>query len=574
MSITSLQSDRSGDALRTYSVLFFNYIIYERDLVATRSSARFISQHSVLAVVLTSFFSSPEDQKILEEEFRRNSKPDKAARMDIVSKVALGEKEVQVRALTSHLFRFATWTHFFVQIWFQNRRQNSRRKSRPLETYDVISHVHSDGTNTSEPNSHVDDAEEDGEGDFGAENVHGEKQKAENVSEKDVLKVESERKDQAASQDATEGDSQASNKTASSDLPPRSTLPSDPNSSQSFISSQDTSTTGYLANRRSASFIRLRPETQHEAFFGATPAAIPSPTNSQPAQARTLSRSKSFLRLSMTDDGQARIVDRLAQSPSPPRPQSSSLPLPAESRPLRRSFSAAGLNDLFQQGSPEEGTRKFPRVNKAAGRSRDSRTWEFYCDSEARNSSLAEKAEQETSGSARDALGFIRQNSKKTLLLNPRKANTPVRLQDGSTQHKSPTKPGLKRATTTNGRLQQPTKKTVGKKGDESEEWERPSTDSDKENWEPEDGQSQIPHRRAHANLPTGRPGRPVLGENTKVLSQSGSLGVMMAREKKLNGEVIDAEVAAFMGSGTGSSVGEDLDCVQSLLSLSQGNWK
>ena len=39
---------------------------------------------------------SPEDQAILEAEYRRNSKPDKKARMEIVSRVALGEKEVQV----------------------------------------------------------------------------------------------------------------------------------------------------------------------------------------------------------------------------------------------------------------------------------------------------------------------------------------------------------------------------------------------------------------------------------------------------------------------------------------------
>lgn len=39
---------------------------------------------------------SPEDQAILEAEFEQNSKPDKATRMEIVKKVALGEKEVQV----------------------------------------------------------------------------------------------------------------------------------------------------------------------------------------------------------------------------------------------------------------------------------------------------------------------------------------------------------------------------------------------------------------------------------------------------------------------------------------------
>lgn len=39
---------------------------------------------------------SPEDQQTLETEYARNPKPDKAARMLIVTRVALGEKEVQV----------------------------------------------------------------------------------------------------------------------------------------------------------------------------------------------------------------------------------------------------------------------------------------------------------------------------------------------------------------------------------------------------------------------------------------------------------------------------------------------
>lgn len=41
-------------------------------------------------------FLSPEDQSILEAEYARNPKPDKAARILIVNRVALGEKEVQV----------------------------------------------------------------------------------------------------------------------------------------------------------------------------------------------------------------------------------------------------------------------------------------------------------------------------------------------------------------------------------------------------------------------------------------------------------------------------------------------
>ena len=45
----------------------------------------------------TDALSSPEDHAILEAEYLRNPKPDKAARVEIVNRVALGEREVQVR---------------------------------------------------------------------------------------------------------------------------------------------------------------------------------------------------------------------------------------------------------------------------------------------------------------------------------------------------------------------------------------------------------------------------------------------------------------------------------------------
>jgi hypothetical protein len=40
--------------------------------------------------------NSPEDQEILEAAYKRDPKPDKAARLELVKQVALGEKEVQV----------------------------------------------------------------------------------------------------------------------------------------------------------------------------------------------------------------------------------------------------------------------------------------------------------------------------------------------------------------------------------------------------------------------------------------------------------------------------------------------
>jgi hypothetical protein len=49
---------------------------------------------SLIAVQLLPY--SPEDHAILEAEYQRNPKPDKTARANIVSRVSLGEKEVQV----------------------------------------------------------------------------------------------------------------------------------------------------------------------------------------------------------------------------------------------------------------------------------------------------------------------------------------------------------------------------------------------------------------------------------------------------------------------------------------------
>ena len=50
---------------------------------------------------------STEDQAILEEAYKRDPKPDKAARLDLVKQVALGEKEVQVGPYTTHLVAWA-----------------------------------------------------------------------------------------------------------------------------------------------------------------------------------------------------------------------------------------------------------------------------------------------------------------------------------------------------------------------------------------------------------------------------------------------------------------------------------
>jgi hypothetical protein len=132
----------------------------------------------------------------------------------------------------------------------------------------------------------------------------------------------------------------------------------------------------------------------------------------------------------------------------------------------------------------------------------------------------------------------------------------------------------LQRAHTTYGRLQDPEiKHKSSKKG--TEEAHSPTGDSDKENWDPEEntGTNTAAPRRHPFGAENPRRNRTILGENSQIPSYATSLGGLMDSEKKRRAPaVVDSEVAAFMGDAAGED--EDLDCVQSLLSLSKGNWR
>jgi hypothetical protein len=60
-------------------------------------------RHSNMPSPLTTTSCSKEDEDILKSEYLKNPKPSKAARLEIVKKVALGEKEVQVRPMLLHV---------------------------------------------------------------------------------------------------------------------------------------------------------------------------------------------------------------------------------------------------------------------------------------------------------------------------------------------------------------------------------------------------------------------------------------------------------------------------------------
>ena len=235
------------------------------------------------------------------------------------------------------------------------------------------------------------------------------------------------------------------------------------------------------------------------------------------------------------------------------------------------------------------------------GRSRDARTWEFYCDSDARNA-LTEQAEREEKGSATAAIGLIRSqiNNSKVMTPNPNKRNAHAQKPDSTKRQKADVqgtgKAKLARATSSVARLQTTNsnghthsamkggeKKVKG--GSQSAIWQEYEGDSDKENWEPGTQTSNPRRRRPGHSHQAAR----ILEESFRVPSQSSSLDAMMNREgttirrsttkssnseeKENSGPRVDDEIAAFMGESGPREV-EDLDCVQNLLSLSQAAWQ
>jgi hypothetical protein len=428
---------------------------------------------------------SPQDQKILEQAFAKNPRPSKVVRQEIVRRVSLGEKEVQ--------------------IWFQNRRQNSRKKA--------ISQASSS----------------DGPSSPALESADPVPEKSGAISTCDAVKA------------------------SSMGLPdsPQTGLSNSQSSNLSF-SSQQSSTSGYLANRR----ITTAPAEEDV-----------QPALSLPAmKARTHVRSGSYLRLSMTDDGKAKVVDRGAPTPSP-SPEKQPAPFQGRRRPAEEPRPAISLG---------RGMRA-----SAAGRSRDSRTWEFWCDVDARNS-LIERADQEASGSAAEAIGLIRSSSSRcgALKLNTRRMNSPASavLHAKGAEPSRMSKAKLKRASTSP--VVATAKGKDGKRDFTDEDFEHLNSESDKENRSPRKGAGSRP-RGTRPQSSAARRGARVLGENARGQAAGASPAPSRRAARPAAAAApstppihVDAEVSAFMASGcSAASMPEELDCVQSLLSLSQGNW-
>lgn len=351
---------------------------------------------------------------------------------------------------------------------------------------------------------------------------------------------------------------------------------------------------GYFADRRRASFM-IHDEHKAIAHSSCSINDLRRNTNQDLARpSQPLKRASSLVRLSLSLDGKAEVTTRTGNTPSPPR----SRPGDAAPRPhngLQRSYSALEPSNKSGQGLP---TIPIPR-RPMAGRSKDARTWEFYCDSDARNA-LTEQAEREESGSATAAISLIRSHSQnnKVMASNPNKRNAHTQKPEITKRLKAdqrPSKPKLARAISSIARLQstnghQVKQQVVHKPHKHSKSGSQiiireGDEDSDKENWEP--GTQTSNPRRRRPMIPNQ--GARILEESRFVPSQSTSLDTLMHREntktsrssakdssseeKETSVPIMDDEVAVFMGEPVPREV-EDLDCVQNLLSLSQAAWQ
>lgn len=494
--------------------------------------------------------TSPEDQAILETEYQKNSKPDKAARMAIVERVALGEKEVQ--------------------IWFQNRRQASRRKSKPLELHEIEQYQAMRSSQRPTPHASP----------FASTPIHPldstpiKSHDAYHDGRTNAMTPDSEQhKNRKLPPLFASTPRSTSNVTSLLDGPSLHT----PLSSQERVRPPQ----AYLAD--------LRNETPRSSQDEQDESPTAPPAQEVPAVSKTsrdsLRRTSSSVRLSMSFDGNAKIVTKDDSSPSPPRQRPT---LPGLSRDGKKAGTDHPQLELegATEGMNADGQNQSTLARKPSGRSRDSRAWEYWCDKDAR-SELEEKAIQETNGSAADAIGLIRSASGRNILGALTNKRTSTYVEGG--QAKKPKRTALLQRSQSMQNRQSPSLVSFASRDNKTHKKMKKAqsglgiqmlaTDSDKENWSPErrfgsgngdDSPVDSDPGDVERRRTTVTPGKTLLtgADHHSRLSSSSD-------------PEDDEEIARFMGGGrersrksNSVSEEEELDCVQGLLSLSQGNWR
>ncbi|CRG91830.1 hypothetical protein PISL3812_08884 [Talaromyces islandicus] len=527
--------------------------------------------------------TSPEDHAVLEAEYKKNPKPDKAARASIVSRVALGEKEVQ--------------------IWFQNRRQNDRRKSKPLEPHELVGPRASGNAADAPPSCQNNTSQLN----FSFESDDQERNR-----------------DEHAKVDADDSEIVAGVCNSSSDVElPSSQLNGEiPSSQTTHPLSETPNQEKFMDNPEEIAGLGINGMSRKRAFSEVD--AMQPPADAQSTQVEF--RSPPSLRISMSFDGEALVRQTGEPTPSPPKPRASlrismssdgealirteDEPSPSKNRMrmvpsrtrrqsgLRRSTSAIVFGALRPAMADREGE---PRP---FGRSRDARMWELYCDTDAR-SALSTPASSQGMNGARTP-GLYRSGSHRSLARTSSISRSTFSARPeldscrAADEFRGEKRRKLARTVSSLGRLESvqragladwysgKTPQATGKPSkDQGKELEQDAGDSDKENWLPGTQERAAPrrHRRVASHAPRAVLKENGLRKNTAIDDLALAAGSTKSRVSRglrgsnkenevLHPGKIDSEVAAFMSKTRSSSRAEDLDCIQGLLSLSQGAWR
>ncbi|KAF4122436.1 Homeobox domain [Geosmithia morbida] len=580
---------------------------HSTSFISTASSSQLSDDHD-----------TAHDKMILEDAYRANSKPDKQARLDLVSRVSLSEKEVQV--------------------WFQNRRQNDRRKSRPL-TSEELANLHHSGirlvANSKDTFHH---------GESVLKVTHGPVSIGLGSPEETSLHhphphPSSSGLAMSASFDHHNSHSHHSRSLSEMDsnhhrdhqAPQHQD--SSPNNS---LSSSFPGTLGYLANRRRES--------------GATPVTVnalstPAPSShyvdssftfrvdrSSPTAPSHCSTPQSQIRLSCSLDGKAELVPTPQQrqlqrdsntpsttgagrsSPASQRSPNgadqgctpSSRPRPRE---FRRSYSATttpnsggvrlpSISTLLNPATASGTAASSPSMPRGpSGRSRNVDAWESCAASQTRDE-LTAMAEKESNGDALARISLIRSSSNTSSnghgnILQP--SGVSKRNGDASRrpfQHGTK-RAKLSRATSSLARLESTEKK------DDQDIWLSPTADSDKENWSPSETRQQQQQQHRQQEPPSSAPRktatttRPEMTPLQDASSRRANSNLTKSSRVRLNAkdggkaiaifdDAVDGgkklrsteEVDGFMGVDVSPSKKGDMDVASSLLSLRRGNWE
>ncbi|KAM0512255.1 hypothetical protein ACHAPE_009071 [Trichoderma viride] len=505
--------------------------------------------------------TATKDKMILEEAYSINPKPDKQARLEIVNRVSLNEKEVQ--------------------IWFQNRRQNDRRKSRPLSPQELAAlrfsgmhNITSDPITSRsivvelDPSAFYPSDHSPSPPHFPTSPIHAHPHHG-----------------AGEAIHATPASRYASQPFSTSNQPhvtPQRPMFPHPQEDANHPSQSFSSSVGYLANRWNLGNTYATPLSRDNTYKF-------DPFYPSSCSSNTSGANRSHMRLSLSLEGKAELVPNNQSSPSretPSRP-SSTLPSLSLRRGLQRSHSALPAVTLPPISTL---TNSLP-PHLVLGRSRDVHAWELCADSETRDE-LTAQAEHESSGSAIAAISLLRSTSS---IMQPNTAKRNASLTKFA-RPRQIKKPRFNRTTSSVARLE-----TCWASDEKSREschakmnvsmLVSPS-DSDKENWSPRrdgssaEGRRQMPPGSPIRSQSARRIGRVLQGRKSPAFLMRSNTVPSEARSPVKTGihtladlepkaeSPRDDEVSRFMCGEVSPSKRGDMDCVAGLLSLSQGAWR